>query len=89
MTRTSLVASASSFPAFSGHHLLDPGVEVGIACLALDEVIGGALGRSPPLGQTEQPQPRGVAVDDVKRLLPDGSCRPEDRNVDGTRHWSM
>ena len=74
-----------------GHHRLDPGVEIGLARLALDEVLGGALGRPASLGQAEELQARGVAVDDVEGLLADRSGRTQDRHVDRAvtcRRWN-
>jgi len=69
-----------------GDHRLDPCVEVGLPCLALDEVLGRAFRRPASFSQAEQLEPGRVAVDDVERLLPDGSRSAEDGNVDRTRH---
>ena len=69
-----------------GDHGLDPGVEIAVAGLALDHVVGGAPGRAAALGEAEQSQPGGIAVDDVERLLSDRAGGAEDGHVDGARH---
>jgi len=72
-----------------GHHRLDPRVKVRFARLALDEVLGGALGRPPALREAEQQQACGIPIDHIERLLADRPCGAENRDVDWARHLRM
>src|SRR6202162_5988272 len=74
-----------------GDHRLDPRIEFRVARLALHDVLRGSPRRPATFGQAEQAQPRGVAIDDVERLLTDRTGRAEHGDVAGDvghRRWN-